>query len=237
MLQKLVGCQGEMITPTQLRELLLRTGTSCAMVDRNAGLLVIFGLTRSTMGDISLCLLESPNHARSYFEAAGWPGRTLNFDELCEFAEAEGLQLIHHREGSRYWKSRPVGGDSTTPVAKDAKANLVTPGPPGLRFTRPSSRPGYGGDEPSTLRPAVSWNVEDKYSPIRALASVTEVDHRRAWLARLEKDEPLQHAVGKGLFFQLHLDAKGLTTVCDMESLFVTGRLSWTIISVPEASK
>ena len=25
--------------------------------------------------------------------------------------------------------------------------------------------------------------------------------------------------------------------VCDMESLFVTGRLSWTIISVPEASK
>ena len=97
----------------------------------------------------------------------------------------------------------------------------MTPGPPGLRFTRPSSRPGYGGDEPSTLRPAVSWNVEDKYSPIRALASVTEVDHRRAWLARLEKDVPLQHAVGKGLFFQLRLDAKGLT-LREVQTLFAT---------------
>jgi hypothetical protein len=118
MLQKLVGCQGEMIPPAQQRELLLRTGTSCALMDRDAGLLVILGLTKSTFDDISLCFLESPTHVRSYFEATGQPGRTLSLGELCAFAEAEGLQLIHHREGSRYWQSRPVGGDSATPTAK-----------------------------------------------------------------------------------------------------------------------
>ena len=58
MLQMLVGCLGEMIPPAQQLELLERTVTSCALVDECAGLLVIFGLTRLTIDNISVCLLE-----------------------------------------------------------------------------------------------------------------------------------------------------------------------------------
>ena len=223
MLQRQVGCVGEMIPPAQQLKLLERTGTSCALMDRGAGLLVILGLTRSTIKDISLCLLESPNHVRSYFEATGQQGRTtLGFDELCTFAEAEGLQLIHHREGSRYWQSRPLGGDSVTPTAKSAEADLKTPSPPGLGFMRPSSRSGFGSEPPSTVRPvAVGWTAEETWSPIRGLASAPEVDARLEWLVRLAKDVPLQNSVGKGLFYQLRLDAKGLTPR-EAQAMFIT---------------
>ena len=42
-LQSRIGCRGEMIPPAKQKELLSRTGTSCALIDEGAGLLIVMG--------------------------------------------------------------------------------------------------------------------------------------------------------------------------------------------------
>ena len=52
---------------------------------------------------------------RSFWEATGQSGRSLDFDKLCAFADEKGLQLIIHLEGSRHWQVRSLGSDLGTP--------------------------------------------------------------------------------------------------------------------------
>ena len=84
---------------------------------------------------------------RSYFEATDQQGRTLGFDELCAFAEEKGLQLIHHREESPYWQSRPLGALEdrlhrlpllNTPACRPTTAPAELGAPQGAIHTRPA---------------------------------------------------------------------------------------------------
>lgn len=140
------------MTPAKLLELLARTGLGCALVDEGAGLLVAIGLNRSTMDSISVGLLESPNHVRSYFEATGRPGRTLDFDELCAFAEEKGLQLIHHCAGSPCWQLRPLG------TLEDRLLRLPLLNTPACRLTAAPAEPGAAQGAASHGRPAIDVN-------------------------------------------------------------------------------
>ena len=218
-LQSRMGCLGEMIPPAKQKVLLNRTGMSCALVDEAAGLLVVMGLHQSTFDSISVGLLESRNHVRSYFEATGQPGRLLDFDELCIFAEAKGLQLILHCEGSRCWTSRPLGSDSGTPTARSAGTGLKTPGPPHLHLagSYSNSRLRAHPNSVMTLRPGVHFG----YSPVHMPAQ----DARTEWFARLNTDEALQTTVMRELCYILRLPTntwpvvEGLST-SDAQSLF-----------------
>ena len=128
MLQREVGCEGEMLTPAQQSELLVRTVTCCALVDKTAKLLVIIGMNDLARSRISVGVLETYNHVQSYWEAANQPGRMLDFNELCTLADENGLQVIRHCEGSRLWAHRPLGGDHGTPTTiAQGEEGLNTP--------------------------------------------------------------------------------------------------------------
>ena len=80
--------------------------------------------TPSSVNHISLGLLESHHHVRSYFEATGQAGRTIKWSELATIAEGNGLRIIYHQEGSLQWQSRPLGGDSGNPTVRVRNAGM-----------------------------------------------------------------------------------------------------------------
>jgi hypothetical protein len=124
MLELEVGCINEMLKPAQQSELLERTIICCALVDEAARLLVVFGMNDAALCNISVGLLETHHHIRSYWEATDQPGRLLSFRDLQAFADEIGLQIIHHREGSLLWTHRSLGGDQSTPTVPARKDGL-----------------------------------------------------------------------------------------------------------------
>ena len=128
-LKMTVGSSDAMLQPEEQQELLARTVSICALVDENEGILVVMGKTPSSVDNISLGLLESHHHVRSYFEANGQAGRTIKWSELTTFADEKGLRIILHKEGSLHWQSRPLGGDSGTLTAsvRNAGASWISP--------------------------------------------------------------------------------------------------------------
>ena len=119
-LQREVDSMHCQMQPSQLLELLTRTRSSVAIVDGDSSLLVTIGINHATSDTISLWLLESEHHVRSYFEATGQAGRTMCYSELVQFAQVEGLCIVDHDQTAE-WSLRPLGGDgprvdSTTPA-------------------------------------------------------------------------------------------------------------------------
>ena len=230
MLELEVGCIDEMLKPAQQSELLERTILCCALVDEAARLIVVFGMNDAALCNISVGLLETHHHIRSYWEATDQPGRLLSFRDLQAFADELDLQIIHHREGSLLWTHRPLGGDQSTPTVPARKDGLKTPGSSMLTSSRrfapsnppsreePAKTPGSSmltsnrrfadsnppsREEPTLAPPA--RRTADLHSPMSRQAAMP--DARREWLKRLSGDESLQETVGAELYAQLKLPA------------------------------
>ena len=204
MLEQGVGCINEMLKPAQQSELLKRTMICCALVDEAAQLLVVFGMNDAAQCNISVGLLETHHHTRSYWEATDQPGRLLSFRALQIFADEIGLQIIHHREGSLLWTHRSLGGDQRTPTVPARKDGLKTPGSSMLTSSRRFAASNPPSREEPTLAPPAR-RTADLHSPMGRQAAMP--DALREWLKRLSTDESLQGTVGTELYRQLKLPA------------------------------
>ena len=209
LLQQAVNSVGRRMQPEQLLELLTRTDSSVAIVDRGKGMLVIIGMEGATRNRISLWLLESEHHVRSYFEATGQVGRTVGLHELVEFAQKEQLNITHHDDGLN-WLLRPLGGDDTgTPTVKISALSTPT-----SRLRRPIPRPASRGAALATDLTLVGGALCASGRTVGSTSPSTSLGPGRGWVVNLTLSTPLAEAE---LYAELHLPG-GLTPEQTLET-------------------
>ena len=166
-LHKQVGTPHDMLTSDQQHELLRITKSACAIIDLSKDIIVVMGLNVATAERISLGVLESYHHVRSFLEATGRPGSLMNWGELCRFADRKSLEIIHFPEYCAGWPSRPLVGElrePDTPLLPGRHA----PEPARPAFVLPPGVTAYFPHRSLPPTPPAPWSLSSCYPPTDA---------------------------------------------------------------------